>query len=51
MRSACRSSSSSSGSVHGLEVGAPVEFRGIKVGNVTDIRLEYDPPKTASASR
>ncbi len=30
-------------SVHGLEVGAAVEFRGIKVGNVTDIRLEYDP--------
>ncbi len=32
-----------SGSVHGLDVGAPVEFRGIKVGNVTDIRLQYDP--------
>ena len=31
------------GSVHGLEIGAPVEFRGIKVGNVTDIRLEFDP--------
>jgi len=30
------------GSVHGLEVGAPVEFRGIKVGNVTEIHLEYD---------
>jgi paraquat-inducible protein B len=29
-------------SVHGLEVGAPVEFRGIRVGNVTDIRLLYD---------
>jgi paraquat-inducible protein B len=29
-------------SVHGLEVGAPVEFRGIKVGNVTDIHLEYE---------
>jgi paraquat-inducible protein B len=29
-------------SVHGLEVGAPVEFRGIKVGNVTDIELDYD---------
>ena len=32
-----------SDSVHGLEVGAPVEFRGIKVGDVTDIRLLYDP--------
>lgn len=31
------------GSVHGLEVGAPVEFRGIKVGNVTAIHLQYDP--------
>jgi paraquat-inducible protein B len=30
-------------SVRGLEVGAPVEFRGIEVGRVTDIRLELDP--------
>ncbi len=30
------------GSVHGLEVGAPVEFRGIHVGNVTHIHLQYD---------
>ena len=30
------------GSVHGLEVGAPVEFRGIKVGNVTHIHLQYN---------
>lgn len=29
-------------SVRGLTVGAPVEFRGIKVGSVTDVRLEYD---------
>jgi paraquat-inducible protein B len=31
------------GSVRGLRAGAPVEFRGIRVGNVTDVRLEIDP--------
>ena len=31
------------GSVRGLRVGAPVEFRGIRVGTVTDVRLEIDP--------
>ena len=30
-------------SVRGLKVGAPVEFRGIEVGRVTDVRLEFDP--------
>jgi paraquat-inducible protein B len=30
------------GSVGGLEPGSPVEWRGIKVGRVLDIRLEYD---------
>lgn len=29
-------------SVRGLAVGAPVEFKGLKVGAVTDVRLEYD---------
>ena len=30
-------------SVRGLAVGAPVEFKGIKIGAVTGIRLEYEP--------
>ena len=29
-------------SVRGLNVGAPVEFQGIKVGSVVDVRLEYE---------
>lgn len=31
------------GSVKGLSVGAPVVFRGVKVGNVDNISLVYDP--------
>lgn len=34
------------GSVHGLEVGAPVELRGIRVGRVVDIRLRYGDSRT-----
>lgn len=34
-------------SVRGLTAGAPVEFKGIKVGSVIDVRLEYDEPSTA----
>jgi len=30
------------GSVRGLEVGAPVEFRGMKIGEVTGIHLQFD---------
>ncbi|MBP7079785.1 MAG: MCE family protein [Rhodocyclaceae bacterium] len=29
-------------SVRGLNVGAPVEFKGIKIGSVIDVRLEHD---------
>jgi len=31
------------GSVRGLEVGSPVEMRGIKIGTVSDIKLVFDP--------
>ncbi|MEI7636384.1 MAG: MlaD family protein [Syntrophus sp. (in: bacteria)] len=30
-------------SVRGLNAGAPVYFKGVKVGNVTDVRLYYKP--------
>jgi len=34
-------------SVRGLAVGAPVEFKGIRIGAVTGIRLEYEPKRAA----
>ena len=34
-------------SVRGLNLGAPVEFKGIKVGSVLDIRLEFDSKDTS----
>jgi len=34
-------------SVRGLNVGAPVEFKGIKVGSVKDVRLEFDNRDTS----
>jgi paraquat-inducible protein B len=33
-------------SVRGLNIGAPVEFKGIKVGSVVDVRLEFDSDNT-----
>lgn len=35
------------GSVTGLDVGSPVEFRGVPVGTVTDIKALYDSNKTS----
>ncbi|MDQ6979101.1 MAG: MlaD family protein [Mariprofundaceae bacterium] len=35
------------GSIRGLEVNAPVELKGIKVGRVADIHLEFDATDTS----
>lgn len=34
--------------IGGLDVGAPVEFKGVRVGSVTDIRLVYDQANRSS---
>jgi len=35
------------GSVGGLSIGAPVVFRGVKIGTVTQIVLRFDPSKVS----
>ena len=37
--------------MRGLAVGAPVDFRGVTVGEVTRIGVELDPPRPVSCSR
>src|SRR5512139_3715931 len=36
------------GSVKGLNVGSPVVFRGVKIGEVTNVRLLFDPQKLSA---
>lgn len=31
------------GSVQGLDLGSPVMFRGVKIGSVTDVSLQFNP--------
>ncbi|MEI6860901.1 MAG: MlaD family protein [Verrucomicrobiota bacterium] len=35
-------------SVHGLDLGSPVKFRGVRIGRVADIRVRYDAAKQHS---
>ncbi len=35
-------------SVHGLDLGSPVKFRGVRVGRVVAVKLRYLPAKTRS---
>ncbi|MBB6254571.1 intermembrane transport protein PqiB [Nitrospirillum iridis] len=38
-------------SIRGLTVGAPVDFRGVELGNVTSVGVEYEPASQDFAAR
>jgi paraquat-inducible protein B len=38
-------------SISGLDIGAPVEYQGVRVGTVTDVWIEVDPGESAGVFR
>lgn len=38
-------------SISGLDIGAPVDFQGVRIGTVTDVRLEFNDTATGEIAR